>query len=370
LEPAYILSFMASFLQAVFTPALVLYAYSLSLDELQISVISGVASFVYVAGSLTSSAAHNRLSGSKIIALAFGVMSAGFAALLFSKTFTGILASSSLVLLGFGLFWPAVEAHLSRSGSSVSKFSFSWSSGSLVGALLTSTLLKLDLKLLFVAYTALSISQSALGLRIKGSSSSVYRHAGDAGTRDLLLLWAPWAYCIAYSASSSGVFTFYPLFVESRSLSRDYISLVNFTMLLTRTATFFFYDKAPRSLRNPLLAMLGFLAGLGLTSTANPILVALISGLIGYAQGMIYATALDLVFSRGSGIEKATSLFEAFIGLGYAAAPPLSGAANAAFGFEPISFASVLALATSLSASLSMKSFNTTRHSKTRDRNY
>ncbi|QOJ79204.1 hypothetical protein IG193_01710 [Infirmifilum lucidum] len=336
-------------------PVLVLYAYNTSLSEFQISVITGFASLVYIVGALFSSNIHLRTGNPRaVIAASFAVMAMGFAALPFSYDFAGILESTSLVLLGFGVFWPAVEAYLSRKESSVSKFSFSWSSGSLIGALLTSTLLRLNPQILFAAYSLLSVLQALQGLKMSSASS---RRAGtDLGSpgsvKDLLLYWTPWAYCIAYSASASGVLTFYPLFVADKNISRDYISLVNFTMLLSRTLTFFLFERLPAHLKNTLLASLGFAAGLALTSTTSVPVVVLIAGVIGYGQGVVYARALQLVFNKSGSTEKMTSLFESFIGLGYAVAPPLSSLANMAVGFEPIAFASTLALIFSLFPSL------------------
>lgn len=357
MEVAYILSFTASFLQAVFMPVLVLYAYNASLSEFQIGVITGLASLVYIAGALFSSNIHLRAGNPRVVITAsFAVMAMGFAALPFSHDFTGILASTSLVLLGFGVFWPAIEAYLSRKESSVSKFSFSWSSGSLAGALLTSTLLRLNPKLLFAVYSLLSIFQALQGLKIGGASD----RRTDPGfghpesVKELLLHWSPWAYCVAYSASVSGVLTFYPLFVVSRNISRDYISLVYFTMLLSRTLTFFFFERLPAYLKNAFLASLGFAAGLALTSTLSVPVVVLLAGIAGYSQGVVYARALQLVFSRGRSAEKMTSLFESFIGLGYAVTPPLSGLATTV-GLEPIAFASTFALLLSLSSTLNLK---------------
>ncbi|AKG38628.1 hypothetical protein MA03_04085 [Infirmifilum uzonense] len=342
---AYVSSFVASFLQSVFIPTLVVYAYLSSLRELEISLITGFASLVYIPGALASAGLYSRIGARRIIVLAFGILAAGLAAHLFSHDFYSILLAASIVLLSLGVFWPALETYMSHSGTSVSLFSFSWSSGSLLGAFLTSTLLRFDARLLFASYALLSVIQALIALKLNEKVSvneSEVKH--DNNIFSLLLLVTPWLYCLAYASSASGVFTFYPLFVERNGLSKDYISLVNFSMLLSRTITFFFYERIPVLVRDPLLASALFLVGGFLTKTQQPLLVVLTSMLIGYAQGVIYATALEQVFKRGQGVERATSLFESFIGLGYAIAPPISGLSHVLLHAEPISFSSMLSL--------------------------
>ncbi|MEZ0345763.1 MAG: MFS transporter [Infirmifilum sp.] len=362
MDVAYVLSFIASFLQAVFTPTLVIYAYNLSLTELQIGFITGFASLIYIVGALLSAILYRKLGAAKTILLSFCLIAAGLWAHTLAADFTSLLLPASTVLLGFGVFWPAVESSLSTKGSSVSLFSFSWSSGSLAGALITSSLLRIDLKLLFVFYSLVAFSGSVLSPRMKHQvkTSRGMAMQPNNSLKRLLLLLTPWFYCLAYSASSSGVFTFYPIFIESHSLSKDYISLVNFSMLFTRTLTFFFFEKLPAFSKNILLASLLFGAGITLTRTSDPFLTFLIASVIGFSQGIVYATALEQVFNRGQGVERATSLFESFIGLGYAVAPPLSSLANALLGVEPISFSSIM----SIFLVLPVTFFNTKRRRK------
>lgn len=342
---AYLLSFTASFLQALFTPTLVIYAYTASISELEISFIVGFSSMVYIVGALASARLYASLGSRKVVLLSLLLLAVGLSAHVFTSSFWGILAAASTTLLGFGIFWPAIEAYLSHSGSNVSKFSFSWSSGSLVGALVTSTLLRLNLKLLFLGYAAVALLHAVSSAKLEAVEvESKTSERQDNSVKALLLMIAPWLYCLAYSASAAGIFTFYPIFVEAHNLSKDNISLVNFSMLLARTFTFFFFDRIPAMGRNPLISSILFLSAGELTMTSNVFLLAVFSAFIGYAQGVVYATGLEMVFKRGHGVEKATALFESFIGLGYALAPPLSGAVNASLGFEPISFSSLLSL--------------------------
>ncbi|MEM0093735.1 MAG: hypothetical protein QW753_05120 [Thermofilum sp.] len=338
---AYVLSFTASVVQALFTPAVALYAYRLGYAEAEVGFLTGVASAVYVAGAL-SSARLSRLLGEKAtVAAALGLLAGSLLLIPRLIGWVQIAAAASAVFLAFGFFWPAVENIVSSKGGSVSRFSFAWSSGSLFGAAATSALLSLTPSLQFTTLAAVAAASAAAGVSLPARAAPCGDPPGDTGRA--LRAWGPWILCLSYSVSSGGVLTFYPLLVEQRGLPLAHVSLANTSMLLSRTLTFFFFEKLPSPLRHLTGGTLMLLGSLLLLLGGDPLLVMAGAAAAGVGQGVVYANALSEIFAVKEGVSTYTSLFEASIGFGYALGPIAGAAAASATGVAPLAVTSLLA---------------------------
>ncbi len=346
---AYALSFLVSVFQAVYTPAASLYAYSLGYSEADVGYILGIANFVYVPGALASSRLVRRAGERRAVLLSLALLSLAMALTPSAKGFWELAAVAGMVFLSMGLFWPAVESVISASGGRVSTFSFSWSSGALLGALATSQALRLGASTLFAS---LSLVSAAAAISAAGVPSA--RRSASEGSDDLSLLefWPSWVLCLSYSISAGGVFVFYPLLVERRGMPLEHISLAAASMMLARTLVFFSFDRVPQELRRVPVGALALTGSLLLLTSAEYAVVALAAAATGFGQGIVYAIALSEVFSRGGGAARYTSIFEAMIGLGYSLGPVASAALSSAAGVEPILASSVLAFALALATRL------------------
>jgi len=324
----------------VYTPAASLYAYGLGYSEADVGYILGIANFVYVPGALLSSRLAGRAGERRTALFSLALLALATALTPRVKGFWELAAVAGAVFLSMGLFWPAVESLISAYGGRVSTFSFSWSSGAFFGALATSQALRLGASALFSVFALASAVAALSALAMPGASHS----AGErSNSLSLLEFWPSWVLCLSYSISAGGVFVFYPLLVERRGLPLEYISLAIASMMLARTLTFFSFDRLPHSLRGVWVGALGLTGSLLLLATAEYPLVALAAAAAGFGQGVVYATALGDVFSRGSGAARYTSVFEATIGLGYSLGPVAGASLASTAGVEPILAASTLA---------------------------
>lgn len=338
---AYALSFTASLVQALFTPAIAIYAYRLGYAEAEVGFLTGVASAVYVAGAL-SSARLSRLLGEKAsITAALGLLAGSLLLIPMLTGWVQIVAAAGTVFLALGFFWPAVENVVSSKGGSVSRFSFAWSSGSLFGAAITSALLSLNPSLQFTILAAVTAASAAASVSLPRRVEPQGDPSGDIG--GALRSWGPWLLCLSYSVSSGGVLTFFPLFVEQHGLPLAHVSLANTSMLLSRTVTFFFFEKLPSPLRRLTSGTLMLSGSLLLLLGPDPWLVTAGAAVAGIGQGVVYANALSEVFAVKEGVSTYTSLFEAFIGFGYALGPIAGAAAASATGAAPLAVTSLLA---------------------------
>jgi len=329
----YALSFAGSLLQAIFLPTLALYARSLGLSEAEVGAVAGTASMAYVASSLLSEGLLRKLGYRIPTSVSLLAVALGYALLSLARTPVALLAAAGLVSFGFGVFWPSVEKGVSRAGGDAPTFSFSWSAGSLSGALLVSPLAALGLREAYAASSAVSVLLAALPLALAGGGAVVSERSGCAFS-----LWRSWVLCVAYATSAGGLLAFYPIAAES--LPGYSVSLVTFSMMLARTLTFLAQRRSPKLLAGFAAAPLLLLAPAAVRAFASEFAHAALAVAAGVGQGFVYAAALAGVFRAGGAY---TSVFEASIGLGYAVGPMI-GAAGALLGLDPLLTASVASL--------------------------
>jgi MFS family permease len=342
----YALSFAGSLLQAIFLPTLSMYARSLGLSEAEVGAVAGAGSLAYVVSALLSEGLLRKLGYRLPASASLLAVSLGYALLSLARDPTALLAASSLVSFGFGVFWPSVEKGLSKAGGDAPTFSFSWSAGSLSGALLVSPLAELGLRTAYTASSAVSAALAAFPLALAAPGAETSAEKGGS----VLSLWRSWLLCVAYATSAGGLLAFYPIAAEG--LPGYSVSLVVFSMMLARTLTFLAQRRSSKLLAGSTAAALPLLltpAAVGVV--ANQHVHAVLAVAAGVAQGLVYTVALAGIFQAGGAY---TSVFEASIGLGYAVGPMI-GAAGALLGLEPLLASSLAALSLACPALLTRK---------------
>ena len=342
----YALSFAGSLLQAIFLPTLSMYARSLGLSEAEVGAVAGAGSLAYVVSALLSEGLLRKLGYRLPASVSLLAVSLGYALLSLARDPTALLAASSLVSFGFGVFWPSVEKGLSKAGGDAPTFSFSWSAGSLSGALLVSPLAELGLRIAYTVSSAVSAALAAFPLALAAPGAEASAEKGGS----VPSLWRSWLLCVAYATSAGGLLAFYPIAAEG--LPGYSVSLVVFSMMLARTLTFLAQRRSPKLLAGSTAAALPLLltpAAVGVV--ANQHVHAVLAVAAGVAQGLVYTVALAGIFQAGGAY---TSVFEASIGLGYAVGPMI-GAAGALLGLEPLLASSLAALSLACPALLTRK---------------
>ncbi|MEM1849277.1 MAG: MFS transporter, partial [Thermofilaceae archaeon] len=333
---AYVVSYAASLLQALFLPVLSLYASYLGLSEAEVGVLAGVSLFLYVPSALLSEFIVRKHGYRRPTSASLALIALSYAMLSAARTPVQLAFAAGMVSLAYGIFWPSVEKAVSAQRGSVHAFSVSWSAGSLTGALSIAPLLNLGFQALYAICAATALALTPLPLRFKGRSEE--KSAARASLRGM---WKSWLLCVGYSTSAGGLLTFYPLVSERLGLPSYSVSLATFSMMAGRTAAFY----ASGRLKLPALLSLPLLLAVAASPWSSSIpLHALLAAAAGVGQSLIYTLALEGVFNAGGAY---TSVFEATIGLGYALGP-LIGAAARLLGFEALAASAAAAAALSL----------------------
>lgn len=330
MRPLLMLSFATSLLQALTIPTLALYSYSLGFSEAEVGAITGVSSLVYVVATFFAAPLVRKLSTQGAVTVALLSLCIGYLLHPMSRSFPTLLAAASVVFSGFGLLWPSIEVAVAASGGNASKFSFSWSSGSLVGTVLVSPFAGLGALRLYVIYAVLS-SSLLLGVKHLPLGESKY---GYSASKRASKLSSAWLLCVSYAASSAGFLTFYPVLVERSGFSRSNISLILFSMIAARTAGFYLYERFPSIVKSAYASVPVLLTPLAIPLSADPLFHVVIAVLAGVGQSLVYSSALTTIFKAG-GVASHTAVFEASIGLGYVVGPIAGGISRVA-GLEPI----------------------------------
>ncbi len=310
----YAASFVASVLQVLYLPALSLYLSEMGYGAGEVGLISGGASLLYALGAASSGLATWR-AGSRGVAVASStLLSVSYLALAFLDERAAVLAAG-LGMLSYALFWPSVELGVAAGGGNARWFSFSWSLGTVAGSLVVPLLLGADLRHVFLAFTGLAVAMAAAATRIPQERGE--RPAFEGVRR----LWRTWLGAFTYAASLGGILVYYPLYVEARSLPAVYAGLLLFSVLAARTLAFMLVDPGHRALlAAPLLLGAG-----AIVPWAPPLLLVAAGAAVGAGEALVYSAALNRALEARGALY--TGLFEASIGLGYAAGPILGGLA-------------------------------------------
>jgi len=300
------------------------YALSIGASLLEIGLVCGLSPVIYTIFAAFAGFFLQRIREGKAVLLSMFLLLFYFI-LPFTSSVYFLAVVALILVLGYAIFWPAVESIISHIEGSVSKFSTSWSTGSLVGSLLVSPLLLLGIRKAFIALGLTSLASLLLTFNIK-----VYYPSTLPSFKKFLnslsdIPWA-WLWAFSYSTAQGVVFTYYPVIVEVLGFSTWLISLSLFSTVFFRTLVFVFYSKLPRYLRNSTIAGLLILFPSILPFTNNPVIVSFASIMLGIGAGILYNNSLENVFksSKESRVIY-TSLFESFIGLGYSIGPILAG---------------------------------------------
>lgn len=327
-------------------PTLALYAYSLGFSEAEVGAIAGVSSLVYVAATFSAAPLVRKLSTRGAVTVALLSLCIGYLSHPMSRNFLNLLAAASVVFAGFGLLWPSIEVAVAASGGNASNFSFSWSSGSLVGTALVSPFAELGALRLYVIYAVLS-SSLLLGVKRFPLGEGKY---GYGASKPALELLGAWLLCVSYASSSAGFLTFYPVLVERNGLPRSNISLILFSMIAARTAGFYFYERFPSIVKSAHASMPLLLTPLAVPLSDSSLFHVVVAVLAGVGQSLVYSSALTTIFKAG-GVASHTAAFEASIGLGYVVGPIVGGVSGVA-GLEPIPATALLASVLAVAAGL------------------
>ena len=323
----YLLSFLASVLQVLYVPVLAIIVVRSGYTTLDVGLVTGIASFVYVLGASTASLTTRKVSEGITVTASLVMALASLVILYYSHSLALITAASCLALYSFSIFWPSVESILSVNEGSVSHFSFSWSSGTLVGSVFATTVLLVPPELILTAFAFITTIMMALSTSLLRLKISVVENVNPGDIlRGVWELSHSWKLSFAYAASLGGVLSFYPVIVGEKHMFAWDVSILFFSIILSRTLTFYFFDKIKHIGVGVTHSVLLLSTLLPLPFVESPPLVLLLGLLAGVGQGILYASSLETAFSTAESMRTIyTGLFEASIGLGYTLGPMVAG---------------------------------------------
>lgn len=321
----YAVSFGASVLQVLYLPALALYLSRMGYGAGEVGLLSGGASLLYAVGAAFSGLATWRAGSRGVAVASLTLMAASYLALA-SLDGLAAVAAAGVGMLSYALFWPSVELGVAAGGGGVRWFSFSWSLGTVAGSLAVPALLGVDPRSAFLVFSGVSVVMAAV-------AAGVPQERGETPTlKGVRGLWRTWVGAFTYAASLGGLLVYYPLYVEARGLPAYMAGLLLFSILAARTLAFTLVGE-----RQEALLMAPLLLGVGvLVAWAPAPLLVVVGAAVGVGEALIYSVSLGGALRARGPVY--TGLFEASIGLGYAAGPMLGGVA------APFSLAAALAV--------------------------
>ena len=322
---SYSLSFVVSVLNVLQAPLLSIYAYGLGIGKVDIGLINGVAPFFYALTAPFSAILSGRLGVRRTIATSLLILFLSYFVLSVSKSPLALTLVNIACISSFALFWPAVEASVSRSGGSVRAFTASWSSGAIAGAFLTAPLFDVEKTRVFKGLGLLSLALLGLSFLVNNSKDGNELMNFTCFSEALRRLYASWLSCFVYAFAQATVFVFYPVLAEEICLPPLQVGAILSALTSTRTATFILYPRLRRMRQHEMVGALLLASGLVSLAVIPQMIPSILSATImGMGAGLLYASALTAVFEQKStGVY--TGLFESFIGLGYGISPVLGG---------------------------------------------
>lgn len=328
LPACYGLSFTMSIVQVLHMPLLSIYGLSLGLEASQIGFALSLGSAIYVIVTLLAGVINGKLSPAKTMILSSTFLAVTYLVAPHAKDIAGFALLSCAASFSYGLFWPSVEAIIASMGGSASLFSFSWSSGTLIGSLASSAIISLS-PILFFYYISASLALLSVFQVIYTSRLRVGTEAFSPRVflTELRGLYRHLRFSLIYASSMGSVLSFYPIIVEEGELPIVYISISLFAIIALRTLIFLIFDKTSLPCKEHIGVSLVSLIAV-LPFIRDTLLLALVAGLIGAGQGLLYGVALEETFKRCGSKSVCTGLFEGCIGIGYVIGPLVSGLAS------------------------------------------
>jgi len=352
---SYVLSFFISVFAAVMVPVVPLLAFRMGASQFELGLIGAAVPVTYVPLALLSGSLSSRTSRKNLIVLSCLVYSLACATYALSSTPLHLMVGRLLEGVSTAMLWPAVEAMLADStdvGGSrlVSNFGVLWSSGSLLGGLLSSLVLGAgQYGIVFIPCAGFSLLMgtiSVLGLSGKRSKTVVV-DAKNGPLAPPMGMLTTWAIAMLYAICQGTIFSLYPPYAEIMGIPGALIGLAIALGLAGRTITFYLYRFLKAEFRT--LALVGSILAsvftLLLALSTEPLMVLSAGFLFGVGMGLCYSAAIRSTLDVDSSSRaKYAGLFEGSIGIGYFLGPAVGGAAAELFLPAPYVISSAAAL--------------------------
>ena len=328
-------SFSMSVVQAVTMPVIPYMAYKLGASQFIIGMIGSIGSLLYCIGTLASGILSAIVVPYRIFLLSlmlYTVTALGYALLV--RDPIDILLLKIIEGLSWSFLWPPLESTLADVYSSherlVSIFSFSWSSGMILGSILSNWSLRCKFSTVFFLSSSISFLCLIYGLLVRFDTniSKALRYSIN-DVKDVMFSDITWLYPLFYSLPLGIIFTFFPSHAPIWGFNESIIASAIFVIISSRTLVFTLAEKyvTKRALSmflGSLLASTGLLIYGLVHASAHTIITA--SLLIGFGTGLIYASLFHSAITSSDRLRSIhTSLFEFSIGLGYFIGPLIGG---------------------------------------------
>jgi len=342
----YFIAFAVSAIIGLLIPVTPIFALKLGASQFELGLIGSIGAVIYVVVSFTLSSLWDIMGGRAPIIIS---------CLLYSLTalLTSIAANPVQIILlkaveGFSLsiLWPPLESYIAEAKRSevnnvVMNYCISWSSGNVLGTLISGFALEsLELRSIFRMAglcSCLLIAVSFLRIvnvknHIEESTSSIFENVGNFKTIFLRYRYF-WISMIIYALSQGIILALFPAYAEIMGVPNLIIGLSIFLLTAGRTIGFVFFNKIPMN-EGSLLKLGTFLMGFGsmfFIFSLDILLLFSASFIIGFGASVVYSLTFEniSVWSEGRPCLYA-GLFEGCTGLGYLM--PIIGGALAEYG--------------------------------------
>jgi DHA1 family multidrug resistance protein-like MFS transporter len=336
---SYALSFFFSVFAALLVPVVPLLAFKMGASQFELGLIGAAVPLTYVPLALLSGSFSDRISRKSLIVLSCFVYSLACVAYALSSTPLHLMVGRLLEGVSTAMLWPAVEALLADStdvgGSKlVSNFGVLWSSGSLLGGVLSSLVLGAgQYGVVFIPCAGFSLLTGVmliLGLSEKRRSNDVVVGVENGPPVPQRRMLTTWAVAMLYAVCQGTIFSLYPPYAEIMGIPGALIGLAIAFGLAGRTIMFYLYRFLKVGFKTLALAgsILASVFTLQLVLSTEPFIVLSAGFLFGVGMGLCYSAAIRSALDVDSSSRgKYAGLFEGSIGLGYFLGPAIGGAA-------------------------------------------
>jgi DHA1 family multidrug resistance protein-like MFS transporter len=329
----YFIAFAVSAIIGLLIPVTPIFALKLGASQFELGLIGSVGAVIYVVVSFTLSSLWDAIGGRAPIIISCLLYS--LTALLTSIADNPVQIILLKVVEGFSLsiLWPPLESYVAEAKKSevnnvVMNYCISWSSGNVLGTLISGFALELiELRSIFRIAglcSCLLVAVSFMRIvnvrnRTEDSNSSISGNIRSLKT--IFLKYSSfWISMIIYALSQGILLALFPAYAEIMGVPSLIIGLSIFLLTAGRTIGFVLFNKIPLD-RGSMLKMGMFLMGFGsmiFIFFLDVILVFSASFVVGFGASIVYSLTFEniSVWSEGQHCLYA-GLFEGCTGLGY-----------------------------------------------------
>ncbi|MCK4243445.1 MFS transporter [Candidatus Bathyarchaeota archaeon] len=321
-----------SVIMAFLIPATPLFALTMGASQFEIGLIGSVGVIVYVILAFTLSGLWDRTGGKTPILLSGAIYSLVCLLTSFIGTTISLIALKVVEGLALSMLWPPIESYVAvenkRKRDVISNFCIAWSSGNVLGALLSGFALEwFTLPSIFqLASFGAGVITLISFFKLKETERKKETYENSTfldleGKKEILTNFKiSWLSMIIYAMGQSMLIALFPAYAEIMGVPYLIIGFSTFLLMGGRTFGFWAFRKIhmKQSILLKLGAALISAGSIVFALTLDFHLIFISSFVIGFGASLLYTITFDRIMTTSEGKHHLyAGIFEGSIGVGY-----------------------------------------------------